>query len=396
MAADTIDYIVSFVLFLGIMTAMIVTTTNNLNNVYTYQKSQQISVVATNLMNGIVQNTGYPLDWGQSSVMPSSFGLKWPDGQSLMISPFAPLRLIQSSTSVNFQGAAYSELSLDNSSLFMKASDHLSYTNVSRLMNVNGQYGWRITYSPLLSVEVSPQTYVSGADFKVNAKVMSKIGPLSQANVNATLIYCSGGYPYPQYTQLPTATAISNSSGVATLEFPNFTPTVSYIVLVRATFSGLSGSGLHVEPPVSTSQPLSVLVTNYEDGIVTIAHTKDIQSYPFSDPIYYNATFIQPIGVLNYQCVSLSAPVGVVSPGNPESLNLGESKNNPGIILLLYRTSQGVYGLTFVPWGITPLSLEVTFGDNPQSASTIIVKTATVNINRFSYRLKIELWNLET
>jgi hypothetical protein len=137
-----------------------------------------------------------------------------------------------------------------------------------------------------------------------------------------------------------------------------------------------------------------VFATDYGNGGLTITHRKDFDSlYPDNLPLGYNATFTIPIGTTSYRSVSLNS-AGQVSPGSPGNVQLGTVKESPGVLIVFYKTAANTYGLTYTPWGISALGLEATFGAPIKDATNVITKSRLVNIQSFTYSLKIELWGI--
>jgi hypothetical protein len=266
-----------------------------------------------------------------------------------------------------------------------------------RISQANQDPNWiKLSYNNELNpgdfITVSPNESIF---FRVNAAVTAKNGPVSDATVSGTLIYCIPGVTTPSYSQLQSQAATTDSAGVTTLDFRGYTSTIGvYFILVRANHAGVENVGYYMSSPLPKPDPVGVFVTTYENGTLTLVHRKDIDiHYPYSDVVGYNTTFAMPVGVDSYRSVSLDS-AGQISPGNPGMVQLGAAKDNPGVLLTFLKTASNTYGLTFTPWGVSSLNLQATFGAPIMDATNVITKTRMINIESYTYEVKVQIWKI--
>jgi len=169
MAQNTIDYVFSFVILVGVLIFSITTTMQVLNNSYSYQTSQQINAVATDLLNNLLQNTGYPANWGELASSPSNFGLRWSQGEGTEPSPFSPIRIMNSTNGFSYAGKTYTEIGTSSTSISIKDDDRVPYSKASALLGTIGNFGWRVTYTPVYDIKVEKTLGPSSKWYKDNS-----------------------------------------------------------------------------------------------------------------------------------------------------------------------------------------------------------------------------------
>jgi hypothetical protein len=197
----------------------------------------------------------------------------------------------------------------------------------------------------------------------------------------------------PIYGVLYSDPEVTNEKGEVEIEFRGYTSdNPAYFILVRAEHFGVSGVDYYVSESPLTGDPIGVFVTNYDDGELTLTHKKDFNAaYSNATPIAYNATFLLPIGGDYYRSVDLDS-AGIISSGSPGVVQLQDTKESTGVLLVFYKTSTDLYGVTYTPWGVSALGLEAKFGAPIKDATNVITKTKVVNIGAFTYDVKVEIW----
>jgi hypothetical protein len=246
--------------------------------------------------------------------------------------------------------------------------------------------------SPKSFITFSPEESIF---FKVKIKVTGQDGPVRDASCSGTLVYCTAGVTTPRYGQLSSQTTITDINGEAEVEFRGYTSdNPVYIILMRAEHIGVSGVDYYVSTSSLAEDPIGVFMTDYSNGGLTIAHKKDFSGlYPDNQPIGYNATFVMPAGTNSYNSVYLGS-AGQISPGSPGHVQLGQTKESTGVLLVFYKTATNKYGVTYTPWGVSALGLDATFGAPIKDASNVITKSRVINIGPFTYNVKVELWSI--
>jgi len=245
--------------------------------------------------------------------------------------------------------------------------------------------------------QLSPEAYTSkdaeeSIFFKARIKVTGSDGPIAGATTSGTLVFCTTSGTTPGYGLLFSEPEVTDEKGVAEVEFRGYTSdNPTYFILMRAERSGIQSVDYYASDSALAEQPLGVFVSDYDNGEFTIAHKRDFAAFSNSTPVAYNATFILPSGNDYYRSVDLES-AGYISPGSPGVVHLQETKESVGALIVFYKTSTNVYGLTYAPWGVSALGLEATFGAPIKDATNVITKSKVVNIGSFTYEVKVEIW----
>ena len=140
--------------------------------------------------------------------------------------------------------------------------------------------------------------------------------------------------------------------------------------------------------------PLTPLVTGYNDAEITLTHKKStVPSFTYAGTVYYNATFLNHVGVSGFRSVDLTDFSGTLDPAQDETINLGVG--HPGILLVASRTTNDDYGISVMPWGITPLCLSMSYGADPLNKKTVVTKSQLVSMNGLSYQVDLSFWRVD-
>ena len=390
MASNTIDYIVSIVIVTALLTSSILLTAEDLNRASVYLQDQQISYEAADILNNILQNSGSPVDWGQTNSTPISFGLNKPFAEYMMpssLSPFTPMRLMKTDEVIIYDGIEYRNLTAEHTNLFLRLSEYLDYDQAADLLAVDTLFGFQVSMRPILDISI---VQLEANPLKVGISLQGLSGTVVGALLNASLFHVIKDTPYPSISTPLEGHAVSDITGSAEIEFPSVNATeMLYMVLVKANLGGISGIGYYTNA-YSKDSPLLPIVTGYQEGEVSLVHRKNIAaSYSYAGDVYYNLTFINQAGETAFRSVTLGMAYGTVNMTAPGLVSL--SVGNPGILLVSSKT-ETEYGLTAMPWGITPFCLSMTYGADPINKKTVVTKSQSVSINGLSYQIELALW----
>jgi hypothetical protein len=389
MSSSVIDYAVSFVIFIGLLTACLTITIQTLDNIYSTQVNQQRNTESLNLLNNILDTTGYPSNWGQTNAQVTQFGLRWTASDSTNISPFTPMRLSTSTKTIMYDGESYVDSGDGTLPIYIKTSDTLTYDQISQILSMKNNYGWRVTYTPLIDLETTLRQGSQGLTAVIKASTHN--GPLGNATLDGTLIYCDPQAEYP-FQLIQSSSGQTNPTGLGSITFSGFTPEDDqYLILERCNKPGISGVGYFFNEQ-SSDASLGAFISNYTSGSITLVHRKDYDpQYPNINTIFYNSTYIIPVGVNSYRLVRLDNGSGEISPSNPADIDLGIVRNTPGALIIFYKVGTQLKTI-IIPWGISTTSMSSVFGDTPLDTSSIITKSREVLVNGCSYEVSIELW----
>jgi hypothetical protein len=288
------------------------------------------------------------------------------------------------------------------SCLLAQSAKSFNYSTVSKMLGVNGTYGFQFTLSPTIAVLVDKTS--SGAPLRLSVNAAGPGYPLANAPLSYSLILVNqDANNYPSYSIINGVTA-TDAAGFAQLNFSGIDgESQSYAIVVYCYLSGLKGMGYYVHEIPSFAKTVVPLIDSFQNRTITITHGDSVGQPPQA-PSYsllsYNASFVLLTEEYTLRQVALdqSSAIGKIfydssSGQNYSSVNL---PNNDGILIVTYKgTSEGQYGLVLVPWGLSSLGLPLTFGGNPIGQDWVTTDIRQVTVGDISYQAKLELWNLQ-
>lgn len=398
MAGATIDHLVSVAVFIAALLLFVGLFMQTLYTAISYQRNRQVAVKASQLLDGILLNPGYPLNWGESNVTPTSFGLQDARIRGYVLDPFALMRLCSSSGQLVYvakTGKWYSNVSMPTGGyLFVPLRSVVNYTDALKLLGINGSYGFQLTFTTLLTISISE---VRAGPLRVKVQVSGPGAPLGNAFVVYNLVHAvSGQAQYPSF-EIISDSASTDATGVAILDFPTINSQDSYALIVNARLCGLFGIGYkaRINDEAGVIVPF---VENFEEGVIHLVHSYDVHVIPNPHALFYNATFLVLTSNFEFYQVPLGSGTitGKINYGNNPSENeiVQIPTASPGILVVTFRHGNE-YGISMVPWGIGSLGVSLVFGDNPAGKDWVATDIRQVLIADVSYQAKIALWSLE-
>jgi len=401
MAGSTIDHLVSVTVFLGAILLFIGLFNQTIQTAILYQQHRHLATRCSDLLDNLLLNPGYPIDWGKRNNIPASFGLQDPEFTQYRLSPFSLMRLNSSTgTPVYYPktGLYYSNITVGfGKFMLVPFTEMINYSMAVRLLGLNTTYGFQLTVAPIITVSVSE---TQSNPLKLTVDVKGAGFPLSNANVSYCFIdvKASGGGPYPAYTT-SYGTAFTNDQGSAVLDFPAIDGLQeSYVLIVYAHLSGLVGVGYHEHVTYSANYVIP-FISDFEKREVIIAHSYDVHGGASPAEISYNATF-----VLLTEDFTLREMPMENSTGKVGKINYGEGKPyykitiptyNPGILVITYRKSAQETGVVLMPWGISSMAFSLIFGGDPSGKEWVATDARQVVVNGIAYQAKLALWSLK-
>jgi hypothetical protein len=403
MAGSTIDHIVALTVFLAALLLFIALFNQTIQTAVLYQRHRAIASKCTDLLDNILLNPGYPTYWGPSNATPTNFGLQDPEFTQYRLSPFSLMRLASLTGDPIFYpktGQTYSNITMGfGDFLLAPYSEVVNYSTVSTLLGTNNTYGFQMNIAPIVTVSISEFQSSNPLILTVNAT--GKGFPLANANLSYCFLTVSlqGGGSYPSYTTSYGST-YTDEKGMAFLQFPDITDdTTSYALIVYAHIGGLIGMGYH-QRVTSDRQYIIPLIDDFDAKRILIAHSYDVHYFgPPEAELSYNATFVlltedftlrempmdnstDKIGKVNY---GAGKPYGVVTIPT----------NNPGILVITYRKSANEGGIILMPWGISAMAFETTFGADMLGKEWVATDIREVTVNNVAYQAKLAVWSLQ-
>ncbi len=405
-ASAAVDHMISLTIFMAAILIFIGLFSQTMQTGITYELHTALSTKTSDLLDTILLNPGLPVNWSQSDYAIMGFGLQNPDFSQYKLSSLSPMRLTSSTQSPVYYprtGAYYSNNSAGlGSCLLAQSAKSINYSTVSKLLGINGTYGFQFILSPTITVSIEKTS--TGAPLKLSVNAAGTGYPLANAPLSYSLILVKqDANNYPSYSTINGAAA-TDPAGFAQLNFPGIDgESQTYGLIVYSYLSGLKGMGYYVHELPSFTKTVVPLIDSFQNRTITIAHGDSVGQPPQA-PSYsllsYNASFVLLTEEYTFRQVALdqTGAVGKVfydssSGQNYSSINL---PNNDGILIVTYKgASSGQYGLVLVPWGLSSLGIPLTFGGNPTGQDWVTTDIRQVTVGGLSYQAKLELWNLQ-
>ena len=366
-----------------------------------YQRHRATATKASDLIDNMLLSPGIPIDWGKGDSSPTGFGLQDPEFTQYKISSFSLMRLNSASgTSVFYPktGSYYSNITIGSKSfLLVSQSSAINYSIASELLGIKNQYGFQLSFTPVVTVSVEETHAANPLSLSVDAYGTGF--PLANAHLTYCLITVdlnggAGGSP-AYITEYGTAS--TNEQGSATLNFPQIDDSeICYALIVYAHLGGLVGVGYH-ERVTSEDVYVVPFVDNVSEGKILIAHNYDLEyTNPPSAEVKYNASFVYLSEDFTLREMSLENSYGHINSGDGspyEVVNI--PTDNPGILIITYKKSSNLGGVVMMPWGISSLAFPVVFGGDPAKQEWVATDMRQVTVGGIAYQAKIAVWSLE-
>jgi hypothetical protein len=403
MASSSVDHFVAITVFLAATLLFIGLFNQTIQPAIIYQRNRSVATKTSDLLDSILLNPGKPITWGQTNDAPIVFGLQDPEFTQYRISPYSLMRL-QSSIGqpvyYPMTGQTYSNITMGfGQSLLVPLNETIDYNTVSRLLGINGTYGFSLTMTPIVTVSISES---QANPLTLEIDVAGAGSPLGYATISYCFMLIDGrDAGYPTYS-IEYGDTITDNTGKATLIFPKFDgEKQSYVLLAYAHLSGLMGVGYY-EHNKYTGSYVVPFISNFETGEITLAHSGDIYEIDDQAAIHYNATFVLLSEDLTLREMPLDSKtgkiVGLLNSGMDPShayTNLKINTHNPGILIVSYSKSAQESGVVIMPWGISSLAFPVSFGGNQETQEWVATDIRQVLINGVAYQAKLAAWSLE-
>jgi hypothetical protein len=268
-------------------------------------------------------------------------------------------------------------------------SDSITYETASRLLGVNGSYGFQLNITPLVAVSISENR---SDPLRLKIEASGPGFPLAGASLTYYLYRAYKTDAYPSL-ELLTGSAQTDSAGAAFLDFAFDGADETYTVIVYARLSGLQGLGHYSHRTFTRGAGVIPFVVDYEEGKVYLAHSWDVQDHGTPVPDYkFSATFFILTENLAFQEWAIANSTGSLNYGSKNyevtTLPVGQS----GFLLVAYLNG-GEYGMSIMPWGIGTLAVSISFGDNPAGNVWTATDFRQATVDVLTYQAKITCWS---
>jgi hypothetical protein len=404
MTASTIDHLVSVTVFLAAILLFISLFNQTIQTAILYQQHRHLATVCSDLLDNMMLNPGYPLNWGKTNSTPTSFGLQDPEFTQYRLSPFSLMRL-QSLTGTPFTyprtGVTYSNMSIGfGNFLFVPYTEAIDYSTAAQLLGTNNTYGFQLTITPIVTVSIE-ETHAANP-LTLAIKVAGAGFPLANAEVSYCFLKVNdkGGQSYPSYTSL-FGTTYTDNGGSAVVNIPNVDANTAYAFIAYAHTSGLVGTGYH-ERVSGDTQYVLPLIDSFEDRRVLLVHSYNVHDFgPPESSVFFNATFVLLTEDFTLREMPMENSTGklgkvVYGQGTEKTYeNLTIPTYNPGILIVTYQ-SNNEYGVVLMPWGMSSMAFPVTFGSTyPFDKEWVVTDIRQVLVNSIAYQARLSLWSLK-
>ena len=405
MVHATIDHMISLTVLIAALLIFIGFFSQTMQTGIAYERHSALSTKTSDLLDTILLNPGLPTTWGQSDNAPAGFGLQDPAYRQYIISPFSSMRLSSSSESTVYYprlDAYYSNKTAGfGGYLYVPKAETVNESTVSRLLGINGTYGFQIVFTPTLTISI--QKISSGVPLKFAISVDGIGSPLANSPVSYSLITVNqDGNEFPSYTLIK-GTTITDVAGQKEIMFSGIDgDSQSYALVVYSNLNGLKGTGYYVHTPVASPRSVIPLIDSFANQNILLVHSDSLGNHPVSpdsSQLSYNASFVILAEDYNLRQIQLNQPAEVgdltYGSGPGEDYAYLTIPNTDGILLVTYKdNSSGEYGLVLMPWGLGSLSFPLAFGGDDTGHDWVTTDLRQVTIGGITYQAKLELWEL--
>jgi hypothetical protein len=397
MVSSTVDHMVAITVFLAATLLFIGLFNQTIQTAVIYQRHRATATKASDLLDNMLLSPGIPVNWGQTDVDPTGFGLQDPEFTQYKISPYSLMRLRSSVGNPVYYNATeqwYSNVTLgDRNFMLVPYNLALEYSAVTRLLGISNSYGFQLTLTPIVTVSIQ-ETSASPLTLKVTA---AGVGfPLSYATISYCFLKVGVQGQSPNY-EISFKTVTADETGSVNINIAGVAAGDVYALIVYASHGGLVGVGYHERVDVSERYVIP-FIGSFEDGLVLLAHSYDVHyDEPPESAVFYNATFV----LLTEDFTLREMPITqektqiVYGHGSDKTYeNVTIPTHNPGILVVTY-TSNNKDGVVLMPWGLSSLAFPVTFGGDPSKQEWVATDMRQVTVGGIAYQAQIAVWSLE-
>ena len=166
MAGSTIDHLISVIVFLGALLVFISLFNQMIQTAILYQRHRYLATKCSDLLDNVLLNPGTPC----------GFGLQDPEFTQYRLSSFSLMRLLSSSGEKVYYNRTeewYSNVSwgIGGGYFLLQESECINYSTASKLLGINGTYGFQLTITPTVNVTIVEDKSVTD-HLRLNITVM--------------------------------------------------------------------------------------------------------------------------------------------------------------------------------------------------------------------------------
>ena len=402
MASAAVDHMVSLIVFMAAIMIFIGIFSQNMQTGINYERHNALSTKTSDLLDNILLNPGLPQNWGQSDSSIVGFGLQDPVYSQYKMSSFSAMRLYSAQSPVYYNGASYSNITAGfGGYLLAPSANGLNYSVASKLLGINGTYGFQLNLTPTITVSIEKLS-VAPLHFSIN--VDGTAYPFANAPISYSLISVNqNGNDYPSYS-ITNGVSTTDVAGSTQLTFPQIiSEDQSYAIIVYSYLDGLRGVGYYVHDSATSTKTVTPLVESFQNSTILLVHGDSVGQYsqfhPATSQLNYNASFFILAEDYSLRQVQLGTQSSVgklvydsIIEKDYASITL---PNNDGILIVAFKSTSGQYGVALMPWGLGSLAFPLRFGGNPAGQEWVATDIRQVMIGGIAYQAQLSLWNLQ-
>jgi hypothetical protein len=400
MTASTIDHLIAVTVFLAAMLLFVGLFNQTIQTAILYQEHRTLATKCSDLLDNILLSPGNPMNWGQTDVTPSGFGLQDPEFTQYRLSPFSLMRLQNTAaTPITYRGRVYSNITMGfGNYLLVPYAKAINYALATKLLGTNNTLGFQLTIAPVVTVQIIETS--PGNPLNITISATGTGTRLSNATVNYCFITVEKGpKQYPSYDSVFGVT-YTDTKGEARLSLTSVKTDDAYLIIAYVHLGGLMGIGYH-ERVNDEKQYVVPLLDSFADRRVTLAHSYNVHDYgPPESSVFFNATFVlmtEDYTLREMPLENSTGKIGKVVYGQgveKQNANVTIPTYDPGILIVTYKTNNG-YGIVMMPWGLSAMAFPVTFGGSTNNRDWIATDLRQTVVSGITYQAKLALWSLK-
>jgi hypothetical protein len=396
----TLDHMLSLTIFVAALLIFLAFFSQSVQTAVIYLSHQALATKTSDLLDTMLLNPGLPNNWSKRDTNVVCFGLEDPAFAGYKLSPLSLMRLAPAQSQVYYSqtGLHYSNLSAGFCGyVIMPTTRTLSYSTGSKLLGINGTYGFQLTLTPTITVSAQR---ISNMPLAFNVDVAGTGFPLANATVTYTLLLVDGDEsPYSSYTELRGERTL-DAAGSTQVTFSDVDGSSrAYALIVYAHLFGLKGVGYYVNVPWADADSVVPLVNSFSDRNITLVHSDVVGETPQPppNPLSYNASFVIQTEEYWLRRVPLDDQTGAYGALTRDfDSSSVVVPDNDGILVVTYRgPSPGEEGIVLVPWGLGSLGFPLTFGGNSEGQAWVSTDARQVTVGGVAYQAQLALWSLK-
>jgi hypothetical protein len=283
----------------------------------------------------------------------------------------------------------------------LQEGECINYSLASKLLGVNGTYGFQLTITPTVNVNIVEDEHVAD-HLRLNITVMGQGSPLAGASVDYLMFWMDSSEPIRKFTKTDSLGFVyldfNGTSGLPLIDVSQ--NQTAYTFIAKASLGGLHGIGYLSREIVTKAGNIIPFVENYGNGTILLAHKWGKKDTESRAALFFNATF--------YVLPDSFSPIKNVTVEGHVTYGVGFSyyallqipTSHVGFLVVTYWTEDDqneveAIGMVVMPWGIGTIGFSVVFGGDPSGQEWVVTDVRQVLVGDIAYQARLALWSLE-